>query len=300
VWQAAARMRTLAPDLVHFEDIAPRTAPLLFLTPALPKLVSIHDARTHTGDPVTRAEFILRLALHSASRVIFYSRFTHDQFFSTGYVKTASILLLPAYEVYREWAGEQDAVESELNVLFFGRVSAYKGLDVLYRALPLVARRVPRFRVVVAGEPGEQYQLPTPPDLPPGAQLETRFERQEVRELRQLFQAASVVVLPYHEASQSGVVPVAYAFEKPVVATAVGGLPEFVQEAVTGRLVPPGDAQALADALADLLLSPDTRARMAAAIARLVNDELGWSAVAPRLMHVYNETLAGRRACAPS
>ena len=68
-----------------------------------------------------------------------------------------------------------------------------------------------------------------------------------------LFQQASVVALPYIEASQSGVVPLAYMHMKPVVATTVGGLPEMVDDGRTGYLVPPRDEQALATAVVRLL-----------------------------------------------
>ncbi|MFM8409025.1 MAG: glycosyltransferase, partial [Alphaproteobacteria bacterium] len=64
-----------------------------------------------------------------------------------------------------------------------------------------------------------------------------------------LFAASDVVVLPYRDGTQSGVVPLAWAHGRPVVTTAVGGLPEAVDDGATGLLVPPGDARALADAL---------------------------------------------------
>jgi glycosyltransferase involved in cell wall biosynthesis len=63
------------------------------------------------------------------------------------------------------------------------------------------------------------------------------------------FAAADVVVLPYTSATQSGVVQVAYGFGRPVITTAVGGLPEVVRDGVTGLLIPPNDPRALAGAV---------------------------------------------------
>src|SRR5258708_11880054 len=76
------------------------------------------------------------------------------------------------------------------------------------------------------------------------------------------FCRASVVVLPYIEASQSGVVSLAYSAAKPVVATTVGGLPEMVEHGRTGYLVPPRDAPQLAESVALLLLDADLRHHM--------------------------------------
>jgi glycosyltransferase involved in cell wall biosynthesis len=77
-----------------------------------------------------------------------------------------------------------------------------------------------------------------------------------------LFREAAVVVLPYLEASQSGVVPIACAFGKPVVVTDVGGLPEVVEDGVTGFVVAPGDETALADAIVRVLSDDDLRRRL--------------------------------------
>jgi len=63
------------------------------------------------------------------------------------------------------------------------------------------------------------------------------------------FSAADVLVLPYLSATQSGITQIAFAFDLPVIATSVGGLPEVVKEGETGFLVPPNDPDALADAV---------------------------------------------------
>jgi glycosyltransferase involved in cell wall biosynthesis len=133
--------------------------------------------------------------------------------------------------------------------------------------------------------------MPRTPGLPPGFSLVAELRPIDVPTLRALFEAASVVVLPYVEASQSGVIPVAYSFAKPVVATAVGGLTEVVIDSQTGRLVPPNDPHALAEALSELLLRPDIRNRMKTGIEAFTKRELSWQVNAERLMNIYLETV---------
>ena len=84
--------------------------------------------------------------------------------------------------------------------------------------------------------------------------VHNRFIR--ATECDELFRQASIVVLPYIEATQSGVIPLAYSYAKPVVATRVGALAEVVDDGKTGRLVPPADSESLAAAIVELLRDP--------------------------------------------
>jgi glycosyltransferase involved in cell wall biosynthesis len=290
---AARRVRTLRPQLVHFEDVTPRSAPLFFLTPGTPKLVTIHDPSTHLGERVGRAELVRKIALGRASRLLFHSRYARHQLVRPSAGMPTSVVPLGIPEVFREWPGV-DSPEQERTLLFFGRLSPYKGLPVLYQALPLIAQQVPRLRVVVAGRPVAGFHPPAPPPLPPDVDLVTHLGFVDLATQRRLFQSATLVVLPYLQASQSGVAQTAYAFGKPVIASAVGGLPEDVGDGQTGRLVPPGDPRALAQAAVELLLDAELRARLRANIARREAAELGWRAITPRLQAIYAATAAAR------
>ncbi len=74
------------------------------------------------------------------------------------------------------------------------------------------------------------------------------------QDVRLYYSAADVVVLPYLSATQSGIVQIAYHFDKPVITTDVGGLPDEVEDGVTGFVVPAGDPEALAKAIASYFL----------------------------------------------
>jgi glycosyltransferase involved in cell wall biosynthesis len=102
-----------------------------------------------------------------------------------------------------------------------------------------------------------------------------------------LFREASVVVLPYLEATQSGVVPVAYSYAKPVVATSTGALSEAVVDGETGRLVPPADSAALADAVIELLQNREKRHEMGMAAHRKLHAECSPAVVARQTQEVY-------------
>lgn len=172
-------------------------------------------------------------------------------------------------------------------LLFFGLIRAYKGVRTLIRAFSELASD-PELELVIAGEcyePEAGYRaLLSECGLTGRVRFENRFLSNE--EVATYVRAADVVVLPYHTASQSGVIPVAYALERPVIATRVGGLPEVVREGETGLLVPPGDPAALAGAIREFF-ARGGRAAFAPGVAR-VRELFSW-----RRMREAIEELAG-------
>jgi glycosyltransferase involved in cell wall biosynthesis len=112
----------------------------------------------------------------------------------------------------------------------------------------------------------------------------------------ELFQQASVVVLPYVEASQSGVIPMAYTFMKPVVATTVGGLPEMVEDGRTGYLVPPRDEHSLAAAVVRLLRNKPLRRQLGLNGKRKLDAECAPPVIAQQTFEVYNRAIGQRPA----
>ncbi len=163
----------------------------------------------------------------------------------------------PVYEQFgalpctREEARARLGIPADHRVLLaFGYIRAYKGLHVLIDAMPAVRAQKPTTCLIV----GEFYEPREPYDEHVrrlGVSDAVRFMDHYVPdgEVGVYFAAADVVVLPYTSATQSGVVQVAYGFGRPVITTAVGGLPEVVRDGVTGLLVPPDDPTALAAAV---------------------------------------------------
>jgi len=186
--------------------------------------------------------------------------------------------------------------EEELLILFFGRIWEYKGLEYLIRAEPLISARLPDVRILIAGE-GEDFSRYTRMMVHPQRFIVHNEYISEER-AAEYFQRASVVVLPYIEASQSGVIPMAYSAGKPVVATTVGGLPEMVDDGYTGYLVSPRDARQLAEALTRLLLDKPLCRQMGMNAKRKIEAECSPSLIAEKTMEVYRRAVE-RTAKAP-
>jgi glycosyltransferase involved in cell wall biosynthesis len=107
----------------------------------------------------------------------------------------------------------------------------------------------------------------------------------------ELFEQATVVTLPYVEASQSGVVPLAYTHGRPVVGTRVGGIPEMIDDGQTGFCVPPRDEKALAHAILRILKNPDLGRVLGANAKRKINTECSSSKIANSTVAVYRQAV---------
>jgi glycosyltransferase involved in cell wall biosynthesis len=175
-------------------------------------------------------------------------------------------------------------------ILFFGLLRPYKGLDVLLEAF----RELSGAELWIVGNPrmdlGPLRQLAG--EAPGRVRFLTRFV--EDAEIPAIFRRADIVALPYRDAEHSGVLYTALAFGKPLTMSAVGGFPE-VAAGGAGRLVAPGDAEALATALNDLIADPAARERLAAAARRAAAGPYSWDEVATKTLALYEELLESRR-----
>ena len=169
-------------------------------------------------------------------------------------------------------------------LLFFGAIRPNKGLDVLLEAMPLILARHPDCRLSIVGEPVGDY---TPyRDLIVSLGLTGAVDEYlgyvGNDEVAPHFNRACLVVLPYREITQSGVLQIAFACGTPVVASHLPGFAEVIDSGVNGILVPPADAEALAGACCDLLTHPE-RARGLGETARTrMQRDFAWDAIARR------------------
>jgi glycosyltransferase involved in cell wall biosynthesis len=168
-------------------------------------------------------------------------------------------------------------------VLCFGLMRPYKGIDLLLEAW----RGIEDAELWIAGAPRMDITA-LRASAPPRVRFVPRFIGDD--ELPAYFRRADLVVLPYREIDQSGVLFTALAFGKPLLLSDVGGFPEI---AATGaaRTFPAGDAAALRAALRELLADPGARAAMAERARTLASGEYSWQAVARRTLDLYEALL---------
>jgi len=201
---------------------------------------------------------------------------------------------LPIYDAFGSEAMEGYTAKRNLGLngpvmLFFGFVRKYKGLEYLIRAMPEVLRRL-HVKLLIVGEFWEDKEpyLKAIEKLGLLRNVEVVDRYVPNEEVGLYFSAADVVVLPYVDATQSAIVSLAYAFDKPVITTHVGGLPEVVSDGETGFIVPPGDSQALAAAIVEFFRE-DHASQMAANV-KIRKNALSWEGLV-RLIEDFSITL---------
>ncbi len=192
-------------------------------------------------------------------------------------------------------------VRSELRVgdapLVFsaGRLVSKKGFEYLIDATAFLAKRFPGIRLVIAGDGDLRNALERRALALGDAVILLGSRTQD--DVGRLAAAADVVAVPSVHDSQGNVDGLpnfaleAMATGTPVVATRVGGLPDAIQDGVTGRLVPERDARALADAIGSLLANPEQARRVGDAARAAVIRQFGWDRVAERFELAYERAV---------
>jgi glycosyltransferase involved in cell wall biosynthesis len=291
----------LRPDVVHILSEG-----VLWLNLVLPTaqkygiVTTVHDVKYHVGDRASRQVprwFADRLIKRS-DRIIVHGITLRIEAESRYPEVRDRLSVLPhiALNRYRDISVTGNMKRSnsgKVNVLFFGRIYRYKGLDVLIRSMSLVTRNFSDIRLVIAGEGDNfsNYQR----EMVDQKFFEVRNHHIPDKEAAQLFIDADIVVLPYVEASQSGVLAIANAFAKPVIVTNVGELGRAVVDGVSGLVVPPADERSLADAILKLATNAELRAQLGNAGQALADRTASPDAVAEKAIAIYTLVAGARR-----
>jgi glycosyltransferase involved in cell wall biosynthesis len=272
------------PDILHFNGASLWYALLLpALSRRYPAVVTIHDVNPHPGSRAWDQDLARRLFLRYADALIVHGEWARRQL---GAAQPCYVIPHGDYSFFTG-IGDGETVAEEDAVLFFGRIEPYKGLRYLLQAMPHVWEASPSTRLIVAGS----GSLAPYEDLLGDERIEVINRFIDDAEVPGLFARARLVVLPYIEGTQTGVIPIAYAFRRPVVVTDVGAIPEVVEEGRTGAIVPARDPAALAGAILKIQQNEPLRTTMGEAAYEKMTRELSWGPISDRTIAAYREVV---------
>lgn len=275
-------------DIVHTDCMLGMWKMMLYVLFGKRMVLTVHDPFPHTGEVTARKMFNYKVAMRSVRKFVLLNNQQKDRFCETYHVAPKQILVnrLGVYDNISTFVSPK-APSCRHDVLFFGRISPYKGIEYLCQAMVKVKEQVPDATLTIAGG-GKMYFDIEPYRKQEWVTVVNRYVGME--ELAGLLQGCALTVCPYTDATQSGVIMTSYSLCKPVVATNVGGLGEMVEDGKTGLLVPPKDADALADAIIALLKDDTRREKMADNIRTdyFVGDK-SWKVIAEKYVEFYKK-----------
>jgi glycosyltransferase involved in cell wall biosynthesis len=290
--------RALDADVVHYQWL---TIPLLdvhLLPPQRPRVLTAHYILP--PQPSRQQAHTARLVFGAMDAVVAHSEHSAARLRGEIGLDPGKVRVIPhgAFD-YLTQLPEEKPLPPELEgaegpvVLCFGLLRPYKGIEHLIEAYGRTVAVEGNAELWIVGNP--RMDVGPLRRLAGGTGGRIRFVTRFVdeAEIPAIFRRADLVVLPYLDAEHSGVLYTGLAFGKPLVLSAVGGFPEV---AATGaaRLVPPGDVNALTEALDDLVKDDSARAELAAAATRAAAGPYSWDESARRHLELYRELIEAR------
>lgn len=259
--KTAHKINAINPDLVIIQWWHPYFAPCYqAITRHIKKGIKVlfvcHNVFPHERFPMDR--LLTRKTLKHGDLFVVHS--TQDENDIKTIIPNATYkkTVLPTYNAFKMQNMSKEQARDILKknndeklLLFFGFVRKYKGLQYLLEAMPEIVANNSNCTLMVVGDFGddkkEYLELITKNQTTSKVEIYDGYIPD--KEVEKFFAACDLVVLPYISATQSAIVQVAYGFEKPVIATNVGGLPDVVEDGKTGYLIEAESSKAISDAV---------------------------------------------------
>jgi glycosyltransferase involved in cell wall biosynthesis len=280
-------------DIVHFNGTDATIILINYFLKNKNKVFTIHDVKLHSGEKESKiykvSESICKWLIKSKYQILIQNKSDYDDIIRKYPNKKEKINLIPFknLSIFRSFLNDNLPVDKS-DILFFGRISPYKGLNYLVDAIEMVKKVYPDICVLIAGS--GTIDRDTKEKMKDNFIIYNKYISNE--KMAGYVANTRIVVCPYTDASQSGVIMTSFAFGKPVIATNVGGFLDVIEDGVTGILIPPRNVDRLAEAIISLL-SDEKKIK---SISKKITDEckngmLSWKSIVYDATNVYKKTL---------
>jgi len=249
------KTKKIVPNYIHFDDVSIRLIFFPFLLALLKTklIVNVHDPVQHTGEKNLKNIFARNIFYKKVYKFITFSNYSKSIFLEKNKKKFCVNLNLKPYLFYLNYLDKID--DKKTKISFIGRISEYKGIDIFLDAIAILNKKYHPICYVIAGAPfnntiGEklvnQYKFKN---------VEFKLKHLSNLELCNIIQESKIIVCPYRDATQSGVVMTALALNTPIIVSNQGGLPEYIEENITG-MIANTNAVSIANAMETFIINP--------------------------------------------
>lgn len=255
-------------------------------------ILSVHDPFVHSCVTSRRYDMRRKIAFRLLNHFVLFNENQRQDFIKTYMTNNKHVYSshLSAYTYLRHHISDSTIPSKKKYILFFGQITSHKGIDDLLIAMKEVYITNPDIYLIIAGNGKFPMDISA---FKNESYIEFRHRFIPEPELAELIANCEFVICPYKDATQSGVVMSAYAFNKPVIATRVGGLPEMVKDGELGRIISPSNPTQLAVAIQQMWDNPEERRQMSQNISQTyTTGELSWDTIAQEMVnHIYSNIL---------
>lgn len=290
------RIKKLGVDVVNITWPPRRNKMLLYLLRK--KLVfTLHDPFPHSAKNNREFEFCRKLAFRWIPKVILLNdaqtekfcevyKFPRSRLFHArlGKYDCINYLSEKSSSSQENLVGLPESLRGQKYILFFGLIAPYKGVEFLLQAFGKLQQKHPDIKLLIAGS-GKLYFDESLYRGNANVVLMNRYV--PLAQLADLLKNALFTVCPYKDATQSGVVQTAFSMGTPIVATDVGNFAKAIENGKSGVIVPPCDANALAEAMTDLVEHPEKLESFRKYIAGEWLERNGWEEVVTQYLNCY-------------
>jgi glycosyltransferase involved in cell wall biosynthesis len=243
-----------SPNFIHFDDVSIRLLPFTFLFYLLKTklIINVHDPIQHTGEKNIKTFLTKRLFHSNVYKYVTFSKYSKKILLEKKGENTICInLKLKPYNFYSNYLKKNE--NEPIYISFIGRVSEYKGIDIFLESITILNRKYPDVKYIIAGAPYNNTI---------GSKLTNKYKFKNVDfklnhlsnfEVCEIIQNSKIIVCPYRDATQSGVVMTSLALHTPVIVSNQGGLPEYIQHNITG-MIANADAESFAIAIETFII----------------------------------------------
>jgi len=283
----ARAIQKINPNVIHCNNFLNFNFTYFLYTNRIPKILTVHDPIPHSGESSKKHTAISQLNYKFFNNIILLNT-SQTEAYLINFGKTISNLFfsrLGSYSYFQIY-NQSKYIKKRNQILFFGRISPYKGIEELCRAFRLVATEFTDAKLIIAGSGEYDFNI-NPFLVSPNYVFLNRYIPNA--ELVQLIQESQFVVCPYKDATQSGVIMTSFALDQPVVATNVGGLKEMIIHNQTGLLIEPNNIPQLANSIKWMFQNPDVIEKMRENIKFLnINGNISWNKIVKGLVSIYS------------
>ena len=246
------------PDYIHLDEFSVRQLFLsrLFILKRRKVILNVHDPKPHSGEFHLPRYIYRKLLFRMIDKYVVFSNYSKSILKpQLNDRKKIFVLKLLPYSVYKKFASPSIQANKQDYISFVGRISPYKGVELFVEAIKIVNKVLPKQEFIIAGKPITGY---TPDFLNiKSSHLKIYNKFLDNQEMASIVSNSKLIVCPYIDATQSGVIMTSYALNCPVLVTNTGGLPEYVSPK-TGIVVKGSTAEAIAEGIIAFLKSYPT------------------------------------------